>query len=85
MRKITVPILAVAAAFLLWLPSVSAEEACKDDEGVQEETKGDCAAEAEEEAAEDTDWFPGGLSGNVTIITDYSFRGVSQTQRDVAL
>lgn len=41
---------------------------------------------AEEEAAEkSSSWLPGGLSGNVAIYTDYSFRGVSQTERDMAL
>jgi uncharacterized protein (TIGR02001 family) len=41
---------------------------------------------AEDEAAEEkTSWLPGGLSGNVAIYTDYSFRGVSQTQRDMAI
>jgi uncharacterized protein (TIGR02001 family) len=41
---------------------------------------------AEDEAAEEpTGWLPGGLSGNVAIVTDYSFRGVSQTQRDMAV
>ena len=41
---------------------------------------------AEEEAAEEkTSWLPGGLSGNVAIYSDYSFRGVSQTQRDAAI
>jgi uncharacterized protein (TIGR02001 family) len=83
MRKIKGPVLAVAAALLLWLPTASAGEACKDDESVSEETKGDCQDEAEEEP--DTDWFPGSLSGSATIITDYSFRGVSQTDRDTAL
>jgi uncharacterized protein (TIGR02001 family) len=42
--------------------------------------------EAEDKAAEEkTSWLPGGLSGNVAIYTDYSFRGVSQTQRDMAV
>ena len=42
--------------------------------------------EAEDQAAEEkTSWLPGGLSGNVAIYTDYSFRGVSQTQRDMAI
>jgi uncharacterized protein (TIGR02001 family) len=39
----------------------------------------------EEEVAADDDWLPGGLSGNVSVYTDYSFRGVSQTGRDMAL
>jgi hypothetical protein len=38
----------------------------------------------EAEAAEDSDWLPGGFSGNAAVYTDYSFRGVSQTQRDMA-
>ena len=36
-------------------------------------------------AAEKTSWLPGGLSGNVAIYTDYSFRGISQTKRDMAI
>jgi uncharacterized protein (TIGR02001 family) len=84
MRRIKVPVLAVAAALLLWLPSVSAEEASKDGESVAQDTQDTKAACAEEEAKDDTDWFPGSLSGNATIITDYSFRGVSQTDRGFA-
>jgi len=41
---------------------------------------------ATEEAAEEkTSWMPGGFSGNIAYVTDYSFRGVSQTQRDMAV
>lgn len=43
---------------------------------------------AQEEAAakeEGKTWLPGSLSGNVAIYTDYSFRGVSQTNRDMAV
>lgn len=39
---------------------------------------------AEEEEAKKDSWLPGGLSGNVAYATDYSFRGISQTQRDMA-
>lgn len=38
-----------------------------------------------EEEEEKTNWLPGGLSGNVAFVTDYSFRGISQTGRDFAL
>jgi uncharacterized protein (TIGR02001 family) len=38
---------------------------------------------AEEE--EKKNWLPGGLSGNVAFVTDYSFRGISQTGRDFAI
>ncbi len=41
-------------------------------------------AAAEEEPAPD-DWFPGEFSGNVTLISDYVFRGVSQTRESFAL
>jgi uncharacterized protein (TIGR02001 family) len=43
---------------------------------------------AEDKAAEEEEkksWLPGGLSGNVALYTDYSFRGVSQTSRNMAL
>ena len=36
-------------------------------------------------AAKDTGWLPGGLSGNVAIYSDYSFRGISQTNRNAAI
>ena len=49
MRRIRIPVLAATAALLLWLPSVSAEEGCKEDESVSENTKGDCAEEEEVE------------------------------------
>ena len=38
----------------------------------------------EAKAEEDSDWLPGGFSGNAAVYTDYSFRGVSQTNRDMA-
>lgn len=85
MRKMRLPVLAAAAALLLWLPSVSAEEGCRDDEGATEDMQGDCAEDVEVVVEEDTDWFPGSLSGNATIVTDYSFRGVSQTDRGFAI
>lgn len=31
------------------------------------------------------DWMPGTLSGSLTLISDYSFRGISQTRTDFAL
>jgi uncharacterized protein (TIGR02001 family) len=34
---------------------------------------------------DDEDWLPGDLSGNVSIVTDYSFRGLSQTNKNMAL
>lgn len=40
---------------------------------------------AEEEAAKIGDWIPGTISGSVTVVSDYSFRGISQTQTDLAL
>lgn len=43
------------------------------------------ATEEAAEEAEKTSWLPGGLSGNVAVYTDYSFRGVSQTSRNMAL
>lgn len=39
----------------------------------------------DKDAAEKTSWLPGGLSGNVAIYSDYSFRGVSQTKRNAAI
>jgi uncharacterized protein (TIGR02001 family) len=40
--------------------------------------------EAEAETAEKKSWLPLGVSGNVAVYTDYSFRGISQTGRDMA-
>lgn len=34
---------------------------------------------------EEGDWLPGEISGNVAFYSDYSFRGVSQTNRNLAL
>jgi uncharacterized protein (TIGR02001 family) len=58
----------------------------------EEQDPGEERAEtAEEVKAEDAEaekkkgWLPGGLSGNVAVYTDYSFRGVSQTGRSMAL
>lgn len=34
---------------------------------------------------EKEDWLPGSLSGNVSVVTDYSFRGLSQTNKNMAL
>lgn len=42
------------------------------------------AEDAEAKADEKTSWLPGGLSGNIAIYTDYSFRGVSQTHKNMA-
>lgn len=54
--------------------------------GEAESTETAKEIKAEDEAAEEpTGWLPGGLSGNVAVVTDYSFRGVSQTQRDMAV
>ena len=36
-------------------------------------------------AEEKKSWLPGGLSGNVAAVTDYSFRGISQTGKNMAL
>jgi len=41
------------------------------------------AGDAPEPAPDD--WFPGEFSGNVTLISDYIFRGVSQTRESFAL
>jgi len=43
------------------------------------------AAAAEVPAPEKGNWLPGTLSGNVGVVTDYSFRGISRTGKNVAL
>jgi len=54
--------------------------------GEAERVKPAPEVKAEEAAvAKKTSWLPGGLSGNVAVYTDYSFRGVSQTGKDMAL
>jgi uncharacterized protein (TIGR02001 family) len=50
--------------------------------GTAEEVK---AEEAKAEEEEKKNWLPAGVSGNVAVYTDYSFRGISQTNRDMAL
>lgn len=40
-------------------------------------------AKAEEAEGEET-WVPGKFAGNVAFYTDYSFRGISQTQKNMA-
>jgi uncharacterized protein (TIGR02001 family) len=80
--------IAAAAALLLMFtgPVVAAEEevAAEDVPGA-----GSPVGATEESAApakpEKKSWLPGGLSGNVSIVTDYSFRGISQTNRHMAL
>ncbi len=42
-------------------------------------------ATAEEAEPAPDDWFPGEFSGNVTLTSDYVFRGVSQTRESFAL
>jgi uncharacterized protein (TIGR02001 family) len=53
-------------------------------EADQPETAPEVKAE-DAAAAKPTGWLPGGLSGNVAIYSDYSFRGISQTKRDAAI
>jgi hypothetical protein len=49
-------------------------------------TAGEVKAEAEAaQKAEKKNWLPLGVSGNVAVYTDYSFRGVSRTNRNMAL
>jgi uncharacterized protein (TIGR02001 family) len=50
--------------------------------GTAEEVK---AEDAEAAAAEKKSWLPAGVSGNVAVYSDYSFRGISQTNREMAL
>ena len=40
---------------------------------------------AEAATEEKENWLPLGVSGNVAVYTDYSFRGISQTSRNMAL
>jgi uncharacterized protein (TIGR02001 family) len=76
MRTFTRGILAGAALFAM-VARVGAEEPA--------DTAEAAAQPAEEAAPEKKDWLPGDLSGNVGLFSDYSFRGVSQTQRNMAL
>ncbi|MEO8605004.1 MAG: TorF family putative porin [bacterium] len=75
-----------AIALLCCARSVIAQQA--EEPGGEAEKMGTAAevkAEDKKAAAADESWLPGGLSGNVAIVTDYSFRGVSQTGRDMAM
>jgi uncharacterized protein (TIGR02001 family) len=53
-------------------------------EAEQPETASQVKAE-DKTAEEKTSWLPGGLSGNVAVYSDYSFRGISQTRRNAAI
>jgi len=68
-RRIAMGIFAVALGVMIEGPIVYAEEE---------------AAPAEEKGGI-KDWIPGGVSGTVGFFSDYSFRGVSQTGRDMAV
>jgi uncharacterized protein (TIGR02001 family) len=52
---------------------------------VRAEEEAEAPAEAAAAEPEKKDWLPGDLSGNVGLFSDYSFRGISQTQRNMAL
>jgi uncharacterized protein (TIGR02001 family) len=43
------------------------------------------AEKTEAAAAEKENWLPLGVSGNIAVYTDYSFRGISQTSRNMAV
>src|SRR5262245_60317008 len=50
------------------------------------ETAGEVKEEkAEAEVEEKENWLPASVSGNVAVYTDYSFRGISQTSKNMAL
>jgi uncharacterized protein (TIGR02001 family) len=71
----------VSAVALMALCSATyAQEEAEKVEPAPEVKAEDAAAKADESKS----WLPGGFSGNAAIYTDYSFRGVSQTGRDMA-
>jgi uncharacterized protein (TIGR02001 family) len=73
----------MAVMLSAWVARAQDEQ---DPVGERLETADEVRAEkAASEEAETKSWLPGGLSGNVAVYSDYSFRGVSQTQRDMAL
>lgn len=77
---------AIAMLSVAWPVLAADQEEEPGGEAERVETAPEVKAEdAEAAAAEKTSWLPGGLSGNVATYTDYSFRGVSQTGRDMAL
>jgi len=75
-----------AIALVCGVRSVPAQQA--EEPGGEAEKMGTAEhveTENKEAATEEKEsWLPGSLSGNVAIVTDYSFRGVSQTGRDMA-
>lgn len=84
MRNINRQVVILAIGLLALCPSAWAQQEQEpggeaERIGTAEEVKAEDA-----EAAKDEDWLPGGLSGNVAVYTDYSFRGISQTGRNMA-
>ena len=50
-----------------------------------EEEKAAVEEAVEEKDPQDDDWMPGKFSGKISLFSDYNFRGISQTQREMAL
>ncbi|HYC54219.1 MAG TPA: TorF family putative porin, partial [Candidatus Binatia bacterium] len=80
---------ALSTAMILGPAQWASAGAYGEDEETSEAPAAAPASKAEAEVEEEEDEFlgfiPGTVSGSVTLISDYSFRGVSQTQRDFAL
>jgi uncharacterized protein (TIGR02001 family) len=77
------PGLAAVLALATALPCAAfAEEAAEVEAVAEAEATAEPAAA---EAAKEEDKIPGKFSGNFSLVTDYSFRGVSQTGREIAI
>ncbi|MEO8605450.1 MAG: TorF family putative porin [bacterium] len=75
----------VVAAGLLLLGAVARADDEQEPGGEAERVETAPEVKAEDAAvAKDEDWLPGGFSGNAAVYTDYSFRGVSQTGKNMA-
>jgi len=86
-RSLVKQMMVVAIALLAARPAALAQGGEQEPGGEAErpQTAGEIEAEkAEAEEAEKKSWLPLGVSGNVALYSDYSFRGVSQTDREMA-
>lgn len=78
-------VLAVAATVCLSSPAIAGGPGEDEADAAEVTSPPPVAAVVEEEEESFLgDWIPGGFSGSLTLISDYSFRGVSQTQTGFA-
>src|SRR5688572_2796858 len=77
-------VLGVAAALCLSTSAFAGGPGEDETEETPAAAPAPAAAVEEEEEGFLGDWLPGGFSGSVSLMSDYSFRGISQTQTGFA-